>query len=996
MAREVGMKKHFLLGGACFLAVLILCIASISTRAGSAARPAPMMSAALVLGEQVPVNRAGGLLERTAGGHIIGFGAREVVFGSADHALRLEFVGSRGVTPESAEAQTAARSRAPALGKVIYRDLWPGITLAYQGEKSGVAKSVWTVGPGAAVDSIRLRANTQVSVDERGNLVYTLAQGTMLESKPVAWQDIGGKRVPVDVTYRLDGEREFGFAAAAFDSRYPLVIDPILSWNTFIGGTADDLAFSLALDSNGNIYVVGSSMASWGTPVRAYSGGYDCFVAKLGSNGTLLWNTFLGGPGTTDLGMAIGVDTWGDIYVCGESYDTWGSPVRAFSAARDEFVAKLSPGGELIWSTFLGGAGDDANNSMAVFPNGDCYVVGSSTASWGSPVRSFSTKEHYWDLSRDMSIAKVGCDGVLQWNTFLGGTSDDSAGSVALDNDGGVYVAGRSNSSWGNPIIPFPSSGHLDEKAAVAKLNAGGSLIWNTFFRQFFGQHECSGITVSPQNLLVVVGKSTSAWGTPINPYAGGPSDGFVAALDLDGNFVWNTFLGGPGGVLFGDECTSVAASEAGSIYVCGYSNASWGSPDKPFGGGGSDGFVVRLNRSGVLQALTFVGGASNDSCTALALDKNRNFYVAGYSRAPFGNPIRNFSLGSDVFVSKLTFIPDVLNRVAVGKFDYGVTGAVMSFPGRGVWKYSAGAWTQLSPDYAEELVAADVDGDLVDEVVGDFGALGLWLRKGGTWTQLRPDDAEYITAYNIDNDNGDELFCDFGTLGLWFWNDGAWSQLSTSNPDYIVPQYLLSPDHSSLDQINADFGAAGLWYRVMYDAHGAPSASWFQLSDRNPDFFACPFLNDIFADFGSQGLWVLGGPGTWTQLSAVDPEYMIGGSFDASGFDEIIADFGPVGLWLWNGSAWTQLSGQREEYMIAAYTRPGYGGEAFIDFGPLGLWEYNNGTWTQLTGVDPEYMTSGDFDGDSYDELMVDFGKLGLWMWDNGTWTQLAGLNPG
>jgi hypothetical protein len=944
---------------------------------------------------------AGDMLERTAGGHVIGFRTNEILFAGGDHALRVEFVGSRDIEPEPSENAASAGSKIPSLGTVVYLELWPGIMLTYQGEKSGVAKSVWTVAPGAPLVSIRVRANAPVSVDERGNLVYSFPHGTMLESKAVAWQDIGGKRVLVDVAYRLDGEHEFGFSAPGRDARYPLVIDPILSWNTFLGGPADDFAYSLALDSNGNIYVVGTSTASWGTPIRAYSAGYDCFVAKLSSNGTLLWNTFLGGPWGTDYGMAIGVDTWGNIYVSGESYETWGAPIREFSTGRDEFVAKLSPGGELIWSTFLGGAGDDANNSMAVAPNGDCYVVGSSTASWGSPVRPFSTKEHDWDLYRDMSIAKVGYDGVLQWNTFLGGTSDDSAGSVALDNDGGVYVAGRSNSSWGNPIIPFPSSGHLDEKAAVAKLNAGGSLIWNTFFRQFFGQHECSGITVSPQNLLVVVGKSTSAWGTPINPYAGGPSDGFVAELDLDGNFVWNTFLGGPGGVLFGDECTSVAASEAGSIYVCGYSGTAWGSPDRPFGGG-TDGFVARLNRSGALQALTFVGGASNDACTALALDKNRNFFVAGYSRAPFGNPIRNFSLGSDVFVSKLTFMPDVLNRVAVGNFDNnGVAGAVMNFPGRGVWKYSAGAWTQLSPDCAEELVAAYLDSnylyhDTVAEIFGDFGALGLWLWKGGSWTQLSADDVEYIMADDFDFDRKDELFCDFGALGLWFWNEGVWTQLSADNPDYFAPHHKIGFDKSAYNMLNIDFGPLGFWGRFLYPQGGV--LFWFQLSSRNPDFFVSnnALGNRIVGDFGDLGLWWGYGQSDWTQLSSVDPEYIVSGHF-GSYYGNIIVDFGPVGLWLWSSYAntWTQISGEREEYMISADVDGDGYAEAFIDFGPLGLWEYDNGKWTQLTGVDPEYMTSGDFDGDSYDELMVDFGKLGLWMWDNGTWTQLTGLNP-
>ena len=114
------------------------------------------------------------------------------------------------------------------------------MTLVYENHGSGVVKSTYyiEVGAEAAVerlDEIRLRYNVPVKVDAGGGLVFSFVTGEMRESRPVAWQEIAGNRVPVEVTYRLIGEREVGFKAGSDDPRYPLVIDPVLSWNTFLG-----------------------------------------------------------------------------------------------------------------------------------------------------------------------------------------------------------------------------------------------------------------------------------------------------------------------------------------------------------------------------------------------------------------------------------------------------------------------------------------------------------------------------------------------------------------------------------------------------------------------------------------------------------------------------------------------------------------------------------------------------------------------------------------
>src|SRR5207248_2098788 len=130
------------------------------------------------------------------------------------------------------------------------------------------------------------------------------------------------------------------------------------------------------------------SHATWGSPVRAFSGDYDGFVTKLDASGNLMWNTFFGGTGH-DEGYPIALDGSGNIYVAGASLATWGSPVNAFSGDNDAFVAKLDSTGNLTWNTFLGSSGTDFGYGLAVDGSGNVYVAGYSSATWGSPVTAF-------------------------------------------------------------------------------------------------------------------------------------------------------------------------------------------------------------------------------------------------------------------------------------------------------------------------------------------------------------------------------------------------------------------------------------------------------------------------------------------------------------------------------------------------------------------------------------------------------------------------------
>src|ERR1700752_4090024 len=204
-----------------------------------------------------------------------------------------------------------------------------------------------------------------------------------------------------------------------------LSIDPVLTWNTFLGGSSLDEGDDIIVDGSGNIYVTGYSDISWGNPIRAFTTIPDAFVAKLDPSGNLLWNTFLGGNGG-DLGYGITLDASGNVYVTGNSNATWGAPIRAYTMGiSDSFVAKLNTNGTLLWNTFLGGTGIDEAREIAVGGSGNVYVTGRSSSTWGSPVIRAYTAD------MDAFVANVDTNGNLVWNSFLGGSAFDEAYGIA-------------------------------------------------------------------------------------------------------------------------------------------------------------------------------------------------------------------------------------------------------------------------------------------------------------------------------------------------------------------------------------------------------------------------------------------------------------------------------------------------------------------------------------------------------------------------------------
>jgi len=202
------------------------------------------------------------MLQFTSSGHVLGFKNNSVYVAAGSHLLRESFAGTDGTVPQ-AEQQTRINGKAHILEEVVYPNLWNGITLIYDRPPGGILRSTYKVEMGADPKQIALQYNVPIHVSTAGNLIFEFDTGTITASAPVAWQEFEGERVAVDVAFRLDSSQSsIHFSLSSYNPTHKLIIDPTLTWNTFLGGeTTQDKAYAVAVDDSGNVYVAGDSGA---------------------------------------------------------------------------------------------------------------------------------------------------------------------------------------------------------------------------------------------------------------------------------------------------------------------------------------------------------------------------------------------------------------------------------------------------------------------------------------------------------------------------------------------------------------------------------------------------------------------------------------------------------------------------------------------------------------------------------------------------------------
>ena len=573
--------------------------------------------------------------------------------------------------------------------EVAYKGVYRGINLVYHGDQQQLEYD-FVVQPGASPGAIRLAFDgvTGKSLDAQGDLVLHTSGGDMVEHAPVAYQVVNGVQQAVASHFVLSRDGQVGFQVGRYDHSKALVIDPVLSlsYSTYLGGTgALSKGSGIAVDGSGDAYVTGETLSpKFPTTKGAFqtSGafintiGLGAFVTKFNATGSaLVYSTFLGGI----IPAGIAVDSAGNAYVTGT---TLGAPPLknalqgTAGGGSDAFVTKLNAtGSALVYSTYLGGSGDDGATGIALDGSGDAYVTG-DTVSDNFPTTPGSLQPVRGAIQGFVSELNP-AGSALVYSTYLGGSAETYANGIAVDRSGDAYVTGWTPS--GNfPTTPGAFTTGSAGGAFVAKLNARGSAL---LYAAQLADGKGSSIAVDGSGNAYVTGIATSPdFPTTAGAFQttfGTPTDAFVTELNAAGTaLLYSTRLGGSGGASFlATFPGGIAVDGSGNIHVTGITGSA-NFPTKnalqaAYGGGQYDAFVAEINprQMGATSLVysTYLGGSDEDEGTGIALDGSGNAYVTGFSFSldfPTKNAYqpqrtaqttKHASIG-DAFVTKITF----------------------------------------------------------------------------------------------------------------------------------------------------------------------------------------------------------------------------------------------------------------------------------------------------------------------------------------------------
>jgi Tol biopolymer transport system component len=637
--------------------------------------------------------------------------------------LQLKLDGANSDAPATALAELPGKSNyfigndpkkwhtdIPGFAKVKYESVYPGIDVVYYGNQREIEYD-FIVAPRTNPDVIKIdiQGARDIKINSDGELVLKTKGGELRQPKPLIYQDIEGVRRTIPGGYARKGKRHIGFEIGNYDRTKTLIIDPVLSYFSYLGGTGADSGSSIAVDASGNAYIVGqTNSANFPTTSGAYDqsgslnslGNPDIFVAKFNTSvsgaASLVYSTYIGGT-ATDFGTDIAVDSTGNAYIVGHT-DSDGRalpspnpPAKAFPttsdafqptiatnggfATIDSFIVKLnSSGSGLLYSSFLGGSSSDEGQAIALDANQNVYVAG-TTLSSDFPGTSGSYQPARQGSSLDVFVSKIdvsqGTNALLQ-STYLGGGGLERPFGLALDFSG-VYLTGVTTSGEIYPPNAMFPNGQPNPSAQPGFPTTPGAF------------------------------DSSRA--------AGDINDAFAAKLNVNlTTLVYGTYLGGdqkpandPNHDSF-DEGQSIAVDGSGNAYITGITYAN-NFPTTPnayqtvYGGGNPNGytgdvFFTKLNPTGTsLLYSSYFGAGGEDWGYGIAVDSSGAAYITGITGSGFSFPGRSmmdfgrtFALkinpsasGNSSLIYSFALATDEGRGIALSNSDVYLTGSTVS-----------------------------------------------------------------------------------------------------------------------------------------------------------------------------------------------------------------------------------------------------------------------------------------------------------------------------
>ncbi len=586
------------------------------------------------------------------------------------YALRMKMMGANPQPEIAAEQSLPGKSNyyvgndpskwqtgVPEFARVSYRNVYPGIDLDFHGAQKQTEFD-FLVNPEANAQIIGLSFSgaQAMRIDKSGALLIATSAGDVRLHRPIAYQENQGARQPVGANFVLAANHQVKFALGDYDHSRQLIIDPSVLYSTYIGGTGEDQATAVVIDSGGNAYITGEAGNSSfpHTSGSFNASAHDVYVLKLNASGTALSYSTLFGGTTDQSGNAIALDPTGtgDVFVAGGTsstdFPTTAGVLQASpQGGLDGFVAKFSSSGSMLYSTYLGGSSDDDAAAIAVDSSGNAYV-GGQTLSTNFPTQNAFQGALGGGMAFDGFFTELNpAASAKVYSTYMGGSGADIITAVTLDSNNKVYVAGNTASTdfpITSGVVQSTYGGGGDAFVAEFDSTKSGSpsLIYSTFLGGS-ATDNAYGIVVDTSFNSYITGSTMSSnfpkTSGVVQSSLAGTQNAFVTKLNSTGTaLTFSTYLGGSNDT--GLAIALDSAKTGSSVYVTGQAGSGFplASPTQAtFGGGTFDAFVSQLNSTASsLSFSTYLGGSGEEDVVGtgvsggIAVDGSGDIYVAG------------------------------------------------------------------------------------------------------------------------------------------------------------------------------------------------------------------------------------------------------------------------------------------------------------------------------------------------------------------------------
>ena len=523
---------------------------------------------------------------------------------------------------------------------VTFKNVYPQVDWKiYQTEKG--LKYDWIVHPGGQVSDIQMEWNYLEGMEKSadGGLLFKSKLGSLKEEHPVSFQS--GKEIQTQFELK---DNVVSFRTASYNEKQDLIIDPEVIWSSYYGGESYDEVNGIAADVAGNVYITGTTTSTTNISGNAagalihqtnMNGTRDAFLAKFNMNGQRLWATYYGGEGQ-DEGNAIAIDEYGFVYLAGTTTSTFAVASFGFQTSlmgiRDGYMAKFSSNGQRVWGSYLGGSGTENVLGMTVDNDGRLILLGETTS---NDFLVTGSGDQVYGGQGDVFVTCIAGMGAVYWSVYFGGENLENAGGIGYDAvSDRVFITGTTSSvtgvSSGNGQQMNFGGGLKD--GFLGAIDEQGNLVWSSYVGGSGIDEVRNSSSDIYGNIYIVGTTSSSGMATPgahQTNFGGGATDAFMSQYNVNGGMLWRSYFGGPGT----DEGSAMVADKLGNIYFGGQTNSQGLSLNNPFQSvvaGGTDAFFSKFTVEGFPQWTSYYGGTGNEELNFLNIDYSQKLLFAG------------------------------------------------------------------------------------------------------------------------------------------------------------------------------------------------------------------------------------------------------------------------------------------------------------------------------------------------------------------------------